>query len=129
MVASPLMPNVLASLVMMWASSALRSSDLEGIQPTLRHTPPQYLGSTTAVFRPSWADRIAATYPPGPAPRTTTSKWVTRPTLVGNEPRQTAAHSIAEVNAVQDRGTGHRRQRRGHQRDRRRGDQRLVLHH
>ncbi|CFS29284.1 Uncharacterised protein [Mycobacterium tuberculosis] len=67
------MPNALASLVKMWTSSALRNSALDGIQPTLRHTPPQYLGSTIAVLRPSCAARIAATYPPGPAPRTTTS--------------------------------------------------------
>src|ERR1700738_3884740 len=69
------MPNSLASLVQMGASSALRSSALDGMQPTLRHTPPQYLGSTTAVFSPSCAARMAATYPPGPAPRTTTSWW------------------------------------------------------
>lgn len=46
---------------------------LDGMQPTLRQTPPQYFGSTTAVERPSCAARMAATYPPGPAPRTTTS--------------------------------------------------------
>ena len=33
----------------MWASSALRSSALDGMQPTLRHTPPQYFLSTTAT--------------------------------------------------------------------------------
>ena len=47
------MPKVFASLVKMWANSALRSSDFDGIQPTLRHTPPQYFGSTMAVFSPS----------------------------------------------------------------------------
>ena len=72
-VASPSMPKVFFSAVMMWASSALRSRALLGMQPTLRHTPPQYLPSTMATFFPSWAARIAATYPPGPAPRTTTS--------------------------------------------------------
>jgi len=34
------MPKVLASLVKMCASSALRSSALDGMQPTLRQTPP-----------------------------------------------------------------------------------------
>src|SRR5918911_735276 len=68
------MPNVFASSRTMCASSALRSSALEGMQPTLRQTPPQYLSSTTATRLPSCEARMAATYPPGPAPRTTTSK-------------------------------------------------------
>src|SRR6476620_7222031 len=72
--ASPVMPNLSFSCVMMCASSALRSSAFDGMHPTLRHTPPQYFASTTAARRPSWEARIAATYPPGPAPRTTTSK-------------------------------------------------------
>jgi hypothetical protein len=71
--ASPSMPYFFFSWVSRWANSAFFSSALLGMQPTLRHTPPQYFSSTTAVFRPSWAQRIAATYPPGPAPRTTTS--------------------------------------------------------
>ncbi len=70
---SPEMPNVLAWAVKMCDSSALRSSALEGMQPTLRQTPPQYFFSMIATRWPSWAARIAATYPPGPAPRTTTS--------------------------------------------------------
>src|SRR4051812_45123119 len=73
-VTSPEMPNVFASSRTRWASSALRSRALDGMQPTLRHTPPQYLLSTTATLLPSCAARMAATYPPGPAPRTTTSK-------------------------------------------------------
>ena len=38
--------------------------------------PPQPAGSrsTTAVLRPIWAARMAATYPPGPVPMTVTSK-------------------------------------------------------
>src|SRR3954454_12498224 len=68
------MPKGFASSRTRWASSALRSRALEGMQPTLRQTPPQYLDSTTATLLPSWAARMAATYPPGPAPRTTTSK-------------------------------------------------------
>src|SRR5271154_5412390 len=80
------MPKVLASLLKMCASSALRSNAFDGMHPTLRQTPPQYLGSTTAVFNPSCAARMAATYPPGPAPRTTASKCVTAPTLTAPPP-------------------------------------------
>ncbi|CPU64459.1 Uncharacterised protein [Mycobacteroides abscessus] len=58
---SPEMPKVFASCWKMCASSALRRSALDGMQPTLRHTPPQYFSSTTATDRPSWAARIAAT--------------------------------------------------------------------
>src|SRR5690349_21600088 len=68
------MPNLSFSCWRMCDSSALRSSALDGMHPTLRQTPPQYLDSTTAALRPSCEARIAATYPPGPAPRTTTSK-------------------------------------------------------
>lgn len=68
------MPKVFASCWTRWASSALRRSAFEGMQPTFRQTPPQYFSSTIAVFSPSCAARIAATYPPGPAPSTTTSK-------------------------------------------------------
>ena len=60
-VASPSIPKVFFSCVMMWAISALRRSALLGMQPTLRQTPPQYFFSTTATFLPSWAARIAAT--------------------------------------------------------------------
>ncbi len=69
----PLMPKTSASWLKRWAISALRSRDLVGMQPTLLQTPPQYFSSMMAVFSPSWAERTAATYPPGPAPRTTTS--------------------------------------------------------
>src|SRR3954469_9669988 len=69
----------------MCASSALRSSAFEGMHPTLRHTPPQYLSSTTATLLPSCAARMAATYPPGPAPRTTTSKCWLMPQSLGGE--------------------------------------------
>src|SRR5690625_4732455 len=71
---SPEIPKVLASWLKMCATSAFFNRDLDGIQPTLRQTPPQYCFSTTAVFRPSWDARIAATYPPGPPPSTTRSK-------------------------------------------------------
>ena len=59
--ASPSIPNVFFSWVMMWAISALRSSALEGMHPTLRQTPPQYFSSTIPTLLPSWAARIAAT--------------------------------------------------------------------
>src|SRR4029079_9849026 len=40
--------------------------------------PSAFCFSTTAVFSPSWAARIAATYPPVPAPITMTSySWAT----------------------------------------------------
>ena len=43
----------------------------EGIQPTFKHVPPKEPRfSIIAVFIPSWAARIAATYPPGPPPIT-----------------------------------------------------------
>src|SRR5262245_54959933 len=45
------------------------------MQPRSRQVPPQPAGSrsTTAVRRPSWAARMAPTYPPGPLPITMTS--------------------------------------------------------
>src|SRR5690606_24521701 len=54
----------------------------EGIQPTFKQVPPltplpsslRHF-STHAVFKPSWAARIAATYPAGPEPITTTSNF------------------------------------------------------
>ena len=61
MVTSPSIPNFCFSCWRMCASSALRSSAFEGMQPTLRQTPPQYFSSTTATDLPSWAARIAAT--------------------------------------------------------------------
>src|ERR1700751_429433 len=46
------------------------------MQPQLRQMPPNCSRSTTAVFMPSCAARIAATYPPGPPPSTMVSKEV-----------------------------------------------------
>lgn len=90
------MPKVLASRVTMCASSALRSKALVGMQPTFRQTPPQYLASTTATRLPSWAARMAATYPPGPAPSTTTSKR--------------SPCSSMEISFLTRIGSGHRRE-------------------
>src|SRR5262249_39688184 len=56
-------------------TSALRSRALVGMQPQLRHTPPGRSSSTTTTDRPSWAQRMADTYPPGPVPTTATSAW------------------------------------------------------
>src|SRR5690606_26865148 len=70
---SPEMPNRSAWAWKMCARSALRSRAFEGMQPTFRQTPPQYFSSMIATDLPSWAARTAATYPPGPAPRMTTS--------------------------------------------------------
>jgi len=41
------------------------------MQPTFKHVPPKVLyRSINAVFNPNCAQRIAATYPPGPEPIT-----------------------------------------------------------
>ncbi len=55
-------------------TSAFLSKALVGIQPQFRHIPPSSAFSTNATFIPSWAARIAATYPPGPDPMTIKSK-------------------------------------------------------
>src|SRR2546430_3255055 len=47
---------------------------LVGMQPRTTHVPPRRCFSTMAVRAPSWAARMAATYPPGPPPITATSK-------------------------------------------------------
>ena len=44
------------------------------MQPTFRQVPPNVAYfSMMAVLKPSWAQRIADTYPPGPEPIMTTS--------------------------------------------------------
>src|SRR3712207_5165917 len=56
-------------------SSEESRSALEGMHPTRRQVPPSAPSFTThATLIPSCAARIAATYPPGPAPNTTRSK-------------------------------------------------------
>src|SRR5262245_13313626 len=62
------------------SSLALQKSSLDskrallGMQPMRRQVPPRSCSfSTQATFRPSCASRIAATYPPGPAPMMTRS--------------------------------------------------------
>jgi hypothetical protein len=68
-----MMPYSLISLVSAMTLAAC-SRALDGMQPTLRHTPPS-VGprSTSTTFLPRSAARNAAVYPPGPAPRTSTS--------------------------------------------------------
>ena len=57
-----------------FSACACSSSALVGIQPQIRQVPPSvFCFSTTATLRPSCAARMAATYPPVPAPITTTS--------------------------------------------------------
>src|SRR3990172_3922721 len=46
---------------------------LLGMQPQLRQRPPTWSRSMTTALRPSWAARMAATWPPGPAPMMATS--------------------------------------------------------
>src|SRR5688572_6683707 len=40
------------------------------MQPILRQVPPMNSRSMQAVLKPNWAARMAAIYPPGPAPMT-----------------------------------------------------------
>ena len=70
---SAVMPNSSACSNRL-TTSAFRIRALLGMQPQLRHTPPTSDLSTIAVLRSSWAALMAATYPPGPLPMTTTSK-------------------------------------------------------
>ena len=57
-------------------NSAARNSAFVGIHPQFRQIPPRCSRSITTAFMPSWAARIAATYPPGPPPITAISKCV-----------------------------------------------------
>src|SRR5579862_6291051 len=50
---------------------------LVGMQPQFRQVPPNSSLSTKATEAPSCAARIAAGYPPGPAPMTTRSNAAT----------------------------------------------------
>src|SRR5688572_15557490 len=48
---------------------------LVGMQPQFRQMPPGRSRSMQATLKPSCAPRMAATYPPGPAPTTTRSNF------------------------------------------------------
>lgn len=66
--------NQLKSLTAVPVQQRVTGPTFDGIHPTFRQVPPSLpRDSTTAVFIPSWLDLIAATYPPGPPPTTTTS--------------------------------------------------------
>src|SRR5216684_948 len=57
-----------------FSACACSSRALVGMHPQSRHVPPSaFCFSTTATLRPSCAARMAATYPPVPAPITMTS--------------------------------------------------------
>src|SRR6056297_2669036 len=56
-----------------WARSVAEMSAFEGMQPWFRQVPPKASFSTSVTSRSSCAARMAATYPPGPAPTTSTS--------------------------------------------------------
>src|SRR5438034_4902853 len=56
-----------------WASSEEWRNDLVGMQPRCRQVPPTFSFSMTATLSPSWAPRIAPTYPAEPPPMTATS--------------------------------------------------------
>src|SRR5437016_5261764 len=56
-----------------WASSEECRNDLVGMQPRCRQVPPTFSFSMTATLSPSWAPRIAPTYPAEPPPMTATS--------------------------------------------------------
>src|SRR6187551_2318892 len=59
---------------MTFSACACSRSAFVGMQPQIRQVPPSaFCFSTTATFLPSCAARIAPTYPPVPAPITTTS--------------------------------------------------------
>src|SRR5436305_5236631 len=56
-----------------WASSDEWRNDFVGMQPRCRQVPPTFSFSMTATLSPSWAPRIAPTYPAEPPPMTATS--------------------------------------------------------
>src|SRR3989441_3902364 len=63
-----------AAAVWIWcASSEEWRNDLVGMQPRCRQVPPTFSFSMTATLSPSWAPRIAPTYPAEPPPMTATS--------------------------------------------------------
>src|SRR5438445_10984989 len=66
------------------------------MHPMFRHVPPRNWRSMQATFMPSCAARMAATYPPGPAPITTRSNCVSLGfSLIGSssDARQVGFHA------------------------------------
>jgi len=68
-----LRPRPPAALFMVYASSDECRNDLVGMQPRWRQVPPTFSFSMTATLSPSWAPRIAPTYPAEPPPMMATS--------------------------------------------------------
>ena len=69
----PVRPHSFAACAI-FSACACSSNALVGMQPQIRQVPPSvFCFSTTATLRPNCAARMAATYPPVPAPITTTS--------------------------------------------------------
>src|SRR6478735_9123006 len=60
----------------MWATRALASSVLVGMQPVLTQVPPKSLRSTSATLCPDFARATASGGPAWPAPSTIASKCV-----------------------------------------------------
>src|SRR6476659_5933661 len=60
----------------MWATRALASSVLVGMQPVLTQVPPKSLRSTSATLSPALASSTASGGPAWPAPSTIASKCV-----------------------------------------------------
>ena len=85
-------------------SSALRSSALDGMQPTLRQTPPQYCFSTTATScragRRGWRRRTHQGPHRGRRRRSDSRARAYSPTRVVRQP---AAHATRECHALPDR--------------------------
>src|SRR3989449_4880710 len=69
---SVLMPSAAAPWISCASSEEWRN-DFVGMQPRCRQVPPTFSFSITAILSPSWAPRIAPTYPAEPPPMTATS--------------------------------------------------------
>ena len=86
--------------------SATWISALDGMQPTLRQTPPSRSRSTSVTVRPAAAARSAAEYPPGPPPMTSRSTPVaTSPTTIRS---RAPGRSVASSSASRATGSASR---------------------
>src|SRR3954465_1419332 len=100
---------------------------LVGMQPQFRQMPPARSRSLQATLKPSCEARMAATYPPGPAPTTTRSYLSAISEGQGDGPfqdRDDRGEQLRAQRAVDDPvGAG---QRQGHALA---NDDLIVLHH
>jgi hypothetical protein len=88
-------------------SSLESSSALLGMQPTFRHVPPSVgYFSIQAVFMPSWAARIAATYPADPDPMTIRSYGVGASAMSRSSRLTPRASCARDPRAVPSRARG-----------------------